>query len=277
MSRRGFEPVAGSGQLFRFDDCCAVYLLKHGRRGTLVDLGSGAALDHLKAAGVDSLDAVLFTHAHRDQCQGARRAADASVPLRFPRLSRALLDPAQRSDFRSPSPLVGVYPGRFEPAHPIPSALFDLHPGSRIAWAGGELELLATPGHSPDQVAFLGDLSDMRAALCGDAFHSPGRAHEPYHLETDHYTGAGCRQAAESLRALKNARPTSLCPSHGPVTMGDPWTALDETPISRTPSAPGGRQSHAWSHPVQTSCTGSPSICSSGTTVTSCSPSRGRC
>src|SRR5205823_1431504 len=28
---------------------------------------------------------------------------------------------------------------------------------------------------------------------------------------------------------LKNARPTSLCPSHGPVTLGDPWLALDET------------------------------------------------
>jgi glyoxylase-like metal-dependent hydrolase (beta-lactamase superfamily II) len=229
MARRGFEPVAGSGQLFRFDDCCAVYLLKHGRRGTLVDLGSGAALDHLKRVGVDALDAVLFTHAHRDQCQGAQRAAAAGIPLRFPEASRALMDPELRTDFRTPSSLVGAYPGRFEPPQPVPGALFDLRPGSWLEWAGGQVEVLPMPGHSPDQVAFLCDLADLRAALCGDALHSPGKAHEPYHLETDHYTGAGCRQAAESLRVLKNARPSSLCPSHGPVTMGDPWLALDET------------------------------------------------
>jgi glyoxylase-like metal-dependent hydrolase (beta-lactamase superfamily II) len=229
MPRRGFESVAGSEQLYRFDDCCSVYLLKHGHQGVLIDLGSGAALEHLKAAGVTELEAVLFTHAHRDQCQGSAKAAARGIPLRFPEASREIIDPARRRDMQGPSPLVGVYPGRFEPPHPIVEALFDVRPGERLAWAGGELEVSAIPGHSGDQVAYVTDGADLRAALCGDALHSPGRVHEPYHLETDHYTGAGCRLAAESLRALKNARPAALCPSHGPVTLGDPWQALDET------------------------------------------------
>lgn len=229
MARNQFEPVAGSSQLFRFEDCCAVYLLKHGDRGVLIDLGSGAALDRLRPAGVKELEAILFTHAHRDQCQGAARAAALGVPLRFPEASEALVDPGQRSDFRPPTPLLGAYPGRFEPPHPIAGARFDVRPGARVTWAGGELEVLAQPGHSPDQVAYLVDTPDLRVAFCGDALHSPGKIHEPYHLEMDHYTGAGCRQAVESLRALQNARPAALCPSHGPVTMGDTWRALDET------------------------------------------------
>lgn len=229
MARQGFEPVAGSSQVCRFEDCCAVYLLRHGRRGTLIDLGSGAALDHLPTAGVEHIDAVLFTHAHRNQCQGAARAASLGIPLRFPEAARGLVDPEQRSDFRAPSPLLRAYPGCFEPPPPIGEAIFDVRTGSRIGWAGGELEVLAAPGHSPDQVAYLADLADLRLAFCGDALHSPGKVYEPYHLETDHYTGAGCRQAAESLRALKNARPAALCPSHGSVILGDSWRALDET------------------------------------------------
>src|SRR5438094_7609062 len=91
--------------------------------------------------------AVLFTHAHRDQCQGAARAAALGVPLRFPEASEALVEPEQRSDFRPPTPLLGAYPGRFEPPHPIAGARFDVRPGARITWAGGELEALALPGH----------------------------------------------------------------------------------------------------------------------------------
>ena len=80
-----------------FDDCCAVYLLKHGRWGTLIDLGSGAALDHLRGAGVDGVEAVLFTHAHRDQCQGAARAAALGVPLRFPEAAREIVTELRES------------------------------------------------------------------------------------------------------------------------------------------------------------------------------------
>src|SRR5437667_319029 len=229
MARPGFVPVPDCSQVFRLDDCCAVYLIKHGRRGILIDLGSGTALDQLRAVGVEGLDAILSTHAHRDQCQGAARAAALGIPLRFPEAARALIDPALRRDFRPPTPLLGTYSGQFEPPHPIPEALFDVRPGNLAAWAGGELEVLGIPGHSSDQVAYLVDMPDGRLAFCGDALHSPGKVHEPYHLETDHYTGAGCRQAAESLRVLKNARPTALCPAHGPVTMGDPWPVLDET------------------------------------------------
>src|SRR5438270_6697874 len=168
-------------------------------------------------------------HTHQDQCQGAARAAARGSPLRFPPAAQAFVDPEQRRAIRPPTPLLRAYPGLFEPPHPIPEARFDVQPGSRVAWAGGELEVLALPGHSPDQVAYLVDTPELRVAFCGDAVHSPGKIHEPYHLETDHYTGAGCRQAVESLRVLKNARPAALCPSHGPVTMGDTWRALDET------------------------------------------------
>ena len=106
---------------------------------------------------------------------------------------------------------------------------------SELVNRGGQ-SMEIDPGRLAQEVAYLADLADMRVALCGDALHSPGKVHEPYHLETDHYTGAGCRQAVESLRVLQNARPSALCPSHGPITLGDCWRAVGS--IGRSSSWP---------------------------------------
>jgi len=228
MGKR-FQPVAGSDRVYRLEDGCAVYLLRDGDRGLLIDLGAGAALDALAGAGVTGLDGVLFTHAHRDQCAGAARASAAGVPLRFPEAARGFVDSEARADLRLPTPLLRAYPGRFMPPRPFPGARFDLRPGTTLSWGGLDLEIVATPGHIDHQVAFLVDEGERRFAFCGDALHSAGKLHEPYHLETDHYTGAGARAAAESLRVLMQLRPNVLCPSHGPVTEGNLWPVFEET------------------------------------------------
>ncbi len=57
-----------SEHLWRFADTCNVYLLADGEAGLLIDAGSGAVLDHLRAAGVRRVEWVLHTHHHRDQC-----------------------------------------------------------------------------------------------------------------------------------------------------------------------------------------------------------------
>jgi glyoxylase-like metal-dependent hydrolase (beta-lactamase superfamily II) len=229
MPGSDFVPIAGSERVFRFEDGCSVYLLRDGDRGLLIDLGAGAALDALAAIGVANLDGVLFTHAHRDQCSGAQRAAERGIPLRFPEAARAFVDPATRSDLRAVTPLLRTYPGRFLPPRPIPEARFDLRPGTMIGWGPFDVEVVAAPGHLDHQVAYLVDDGPRRFAFSGDAIHSRGKVHEPYHLETDHYTGAGARAAAEILRALKQLRPSVLCPSHGPVTDGNLWPVFEET------------------------------------------------
>ncbi|MBN2288530.1 MAG: MBL fold metallo-hydrolase, partial [Candidatus Glassbacteria bacterium] len=69
-----FTPTGGwsrlSENLYRLEDCCNVYVLKHENSALLVDFGSGRVLEHLKEIGVDKVDRVLVTHHHRDQVQG---------------------------------------------------------------------------------------------------------------------------------------------------------------------------------------------------------------
>src|SRR5262249_22316964 len=59
--------------LFRWTDTCNVYVLRDGDAALLIDLGDGSVLDHLNEIGVTRVEWVLFTHHHREQCQGATR------------------------------------------------------------------------------------------------------------------------------------------------------------------------------------------------------------
>src|SRR4051812_5471537 len=225
-------PIEGIPGLWRLEDCCCVYALRQGDRGILIDLGSGEILDRLGEMGIAGVDAVYFTHAHRDQCQGMQRALEAGIPLHFPHGAREFVLPDLRADLRGPSPLVPRYPGRFDPPRPPAEEAdlrFDVGSGARISFGELDLETQAAPGHIDHQMAYLLDWGDHRLCFSGDALHSAGKLHEPYHWETDHYTGAGLRAGIETLRVLRHHRPDVLLPSHGPVSRGDLWPVFEQT------------------------------------------------
>ena len=225
----GPQPVTNCPGVFRFEDCCNVYALVADRQALLFDLGSGAILERLADLGVTQIQGVYFTHAHRDQCQGAALALERGIPLHFPADAYDFVDRGRRRDLSPPSPLLRSYLGRFEPPRPLEGVEYDVRAPSRLPYADTELEVIAAPGHLDHQVAYLVDWHGRRLCFAGDAMHSAGKVHEAYHLETDHYTGAGARVGRETLRALRQQRPDVWLPSHGPVTDGGLWASLRET------------------------------------------------
>ena len=114
----------------------------------LIDLGNGAALDHLKSARVDTRRGRVLHSRPQGPVSGSRAGRGAWNPSAVSRSRQVLVDQELRSDFRPPSPLVGTYSARFEPPHPIPGARFDVSPWQPCPMAGGELEVLAAPGHA---------------------------------------------------------------------------------------------------------------------------------
>jgi len=225
-----FTPVANTDRVFVFEDCCNVYLIKQDDHCILIDLGSGAVLEHLDKIGIKTVDAVYFTHAHRDQLQGISRMLEAEVPVRFPVGARDYIERERRPDLNNIRQFLRAYPGnRFDMPRPFSGGLFDIQPNSRLPCGDIDLEVVPIPGHLNHQIAYLVDLCGERIAFCGDAMYSAGKIHEPFNLETDHYTGTGARLAAESLRMLKQLRPSVICPSHGPVTSDNTWSAFEKT------------------------------------------------
>jgi glyoxylase-like metal-dependent hydrolase (beta-lactamase superfamily II) len=164
---------------------------------------------------------IALTHAHGDHIgslddlAAALPDTEVLISARDTRLLRKdmTLDPGEPED-----KLRGGYPGaRTRPTR-------TLSPGDHV----GSLEVVAAPGHTPGQVAFL-DRRDG-TLLCADAFSTLGgvataaKANPRFPLvamATWHRPTA--LQTARELRALDPAR---LAPGHGRV-VGAPGAAMD--------------------------------------------------
>src|SRR5262245_45898835 len=88
--RKGFCRPEGNSfpDLFVWTDTCNVYVLRDGDAATLIDLGDGSVLDHLSDIAVHRVEWVLFTHHHREQCQGAPRLKETGAKLAGPETER---------------------------------------------------------------------------------------------------------------------------------------------------------------------------------------------
>src|SRR5687768_16853050 len=84
--------AAAFPDLFVWQDTCNVYVLRDGDAALLIDLGDGSVLDHLKDVGVRTVEWVLFTHHHREQCQGAPRLAGTGAKLAAPEGERSFFE-----------------------------------------------------------------------------------------------------------------------------------------------------------------------------------------
>jgi len=64
------QPKNITAGIYLWTDTCNVYILKSGDNALLIDFGDGTVLDALDKIGIKKIDWILFTHHHREQCQG---------------------------------------------------------------------------------------------------------------------------------------------------------------------------------------------------------------
>jgi glyoxylase-like metal-dependent hydrolase (beta-lactamase superfamily II) len=205
----------------------AAYLLPGADGWTVVETGPTTCLEELLAglseAGIapEEVARVLVTHIHLDHAGGL-----GAVAARLPRARlgahasalRHLLDPsrliesARRAWGAAADPLWGA-------VLPVPGDRLDsLNGGERFAVDGGELEVLATPGHARHHLSFF-DVP-RRAMITGDSagVFLPGtRGARPAIPPPDLDLGL----LFDSLRAMAEREPTELDYTHfGPVAGG---------------------------------------------------------
>lgn len=201
--------------LFQYRDTCGVYVLRHGDRALLVDGGSGAVLDHLGALGIRQVDWVLYTHHHREQCQGHARFAAAGIPAAAPAAERAwFADPAAHLPgedgclFGSPY----VRP----PRDPVAVERW-LGDGDELRWGPFSLRARLRPGDSPGALVYTAEIGGRRVAFTGDLLREDARLHNFYDSEWDYGWATGLSAQLASLRALAAEAPELACSAHGAV------------------------------------------------------------
>lgn len=195
-----------------------VFLVSEDDGFTLIDAAVGgsapAILNAAKVLGSEIVRLTL-THAHNDHI-GSLDALITAVPNAELSMSaetlRVLKEDRDAKARKSPDKAPPVLRPRL------------LQPGDHI----GSLEVIAAPGHSVDQIAFL-DTRD-RALIAGDAFQTRGgmavsgtvRPLFPFPA----FATADKVQALETARALRSLQPARLAVGHG-MTLSNPLAAMD--------------------------------------------------
>ena len=116
--------------LFLYRDSCNVYLLRYGDRGLVIDFGTGAWIDQLGEVGIDALDAVVLTHAHRDQLCGLYRGRWPGCPVHAPSGERELLEEDTLQQFWTSYQRNGAPPNYAAPRLPLPTVSCNLNADS---------------------------------------------------------------------------------------------------------------------------------------------------
>lgn len=149
--------------VFCWSDTCNVWVIRDGTAAILIDLGDGSVLDALPEIGVNQIDWVLFTHHHREQCQGHGKLVawgkdHGPVKLAAPAAERDLFE--KPHEFRQLVPKLSdrftVHGASFvrPPIAPIPlDRVFDKM--DTFSWRGRELWCTETAGNSPGSMTYL--------------------------------------------------------------------------------------------------------------------------
>jgi hydroxyacylglutathione hydrolase len=199
---------------------CNVYLIDGGRESALVDAGCGLEperiLARIEMSGIDpqTINQVLLTHCHADHSAGARfwsETLDAAVVA--PQQSAAALSTGDEDVINlKRARAAGVYPADFS-LSPVPVSR-SVDEGDVIQVGALQLEVLRTPGHSFDHVAYLLRGNGEEPLLFGgDVLLSDGRI-----MLLD---APDCRIYAygETIRRLADLRVEGLMPGHGAFTL----------------------------------------------------------
>jgi len=211
--------------LYRWTDTCNVWVLRDEDAALLIDLGDGSVLGHLGDIGVKQVEWVLFTHHHREQCQGAARLNGIGAQVAAPEAERALFE--RPLSFRKMDVSLGdaftIHGSSYvrPPIQPIPlDRTFKTN--DTFSWRGHEFVCLDTPGNSPGSMTYLLTLGGRELAFSGDLMLEGAKMHTWFDTEWDYGFAAGIKTLRHSVEQLCSQPPAWLLPSHGPLVRNPP-------------------------------------------------------
>lgn len=213
--------------IFLFQDTCNVYLVKDGKKGILIDYGSGDILDYLDQVGIEEITAVLFTHHHRDQAQGLNHCPLKDLKIWVPHMEQHFFNDIE--GYWQGREIYNSYNNRQDRFSLLDSVAITgtLKDYGCYNFGNYQFTVLPTPGHTPGSVTLVIELKDKRIAFCGDLIYGPGKV---WSLAATQWTYNGAEGVAAGIASLLDIKERDLdllLPSHGEPIEGVE-TAIDK-------------------------------------------------
>ncbi len=209
--------------LFIWTDTCNVHVIRDGDAALLIDLGDGSVLDHLSEIGVKKVEWVLFTHHHREQCQGAPKLKGKDVKLAAPEAERALFE--NPASFRKMIVRLGdaftVHGSSFVRPSVEPIKLDQtFQKMDTFTWHGREFRCVDTRGNSPGGMSYFLNEGGRWLAFTGDVMMDGAKMHTWFDSDWDYGFAAGVWAIANGTGQIAAYDPAWMLPSHGPPIAG---------------------------------------------------------
>lgn len=224
------DKISENSGIYR--DIVNVGFIQSNGKSLLIDSGEGSILNY---PGFLPIEAVLYTHYHRDQCWGAGRLKDLQIRINVPASEAEFFRNA--TEFWETSDKLIDHRYDFRPEMMVlrESVVPDgeLVPGKRFDWRHIPIEIVPTPGHTDGSLSYIVEIDGKRLAFIGDLMCGAGQLWEFYSLQKQFPGmaggywgfGGGVKEVLSSLETVLSFRPSILIPSHGQV-IPDPEAAV---------------------------------------------------
>jgi glyoxylase-like metal-dependent hydrolase (beta-lactamase superfamily II) len=199
----------------------ASYLLQTANESLLID--APMPVDAIPAKPTK----VLLTHHHRDTVAAASTYLDAKIPvLAAPESAEWLKPDLVAKYWEKAIPLRDSRTSYFVVPVGIDGIVYSLKKDTEIKIGEWTLIVIPTPGHARDHVAFALNKPGRTAGplvFTGDAVSTICHLWTPFTTDWDHWTDAGLKPTADSVKRIAELKPSVLMPSRGEV-----WSDLQK-------------------------------------------------
>ena len=196
-----------------------VYLLENSEGNVMIDAGVGLEvnriIENIEKDGIDpeSVEHLFITHVHSDHAGGCAELKNKlGLKVYVPRMTAHILRTGDEEGLSLPLAKADkIYPEDYEfpPCEPD----VELDGGETFAFGNMKVQVIHTPGHSPDSMCYLIDVKGKRCIFSGDVVLHDGLI---LFLNCPGTTMEGYRK---SMPKLANLGIEALMPGHGLFTL----------------------------------------------------------
>lgn len=204
-----------SEHLSWIEDTCSVYLLQQGGRSLLIDCGTDLRPQALFSETKATVDHLLLTHFHRDQCAGATFWQEAGAQVVLPFAERRFFEESDllRAGYDVFNNYTAYYP-TYGPLRDLRDANY-AHDYTRFEWGNVTFEVIPLPGHTFGSVGYLFEIDGQRMLACGDLLSAAGQLRDYFPLQWRYMDFQGHVNWLESLKTVAALELDLVLPGHG--------------------------------------------------------------
>ncbi|MFC1563165.1 MBL fold metallo-hydrolase [candidate division KSB1 bacterium] len=217
-----------SDNLYVYEDCCNVYLIKNNDEGILIDFGSGKILKLLSKAGIKRIKCVLITHHHRDQIQGLIDIKNKDFEIYIPDGEKQFISGAEKFWENVHIYINYNLRSHFHSVIKNVETSRTVKNGDILNIGNYTIKALLTPGHTDSALSYIANIDGKTVVFSNDLISAPGKVTNYYDLHWG-YSGytSGMNASLKSFEKIKNENPDILLPSHG-KPMENPISAIEK-------------------------------------------------